>query len=86
MKTRITGILLGAALALAPISAMAADSTAQQGALAPGAAAGVQKAQDWTWENNQAAYIIGGAAVVAAVIIIASNNGNGHHTSSTATH
>lgn len=86
MKTRITGILLGAALVLAPISAMAADSTAQQGPLAPGAAAGVQKAEDWTWDNNKAAYTLGGAAVVAAAIIIASNNGNGHGSSSTATH
>ncbi|HEY2034693.1 MAG TPA: hypothetical protein VGH02_13495 [Rhizomicrobium sp.] len=86
MKTRITGILLGAALALAPISAMAADSAAQQGPLAPGEAAGVEKASDWSWDHNRTAYLIGGAVVVAAVIIIASDNGNGHHTSATSTH
>jgi hypothetical protein len=62
---------------------MAADSATQQGPLAPGASAGVQKAEDWTWENNKTAYILGGAAVVAAIVIIASNNGNGHHNSST---
>lgn len=83
MKTRITGILMGAVLALAPISAMAADSTAQQGPLAPGAAAGVQKAEDWTWEDNKTAYILGGAAVIAAIIIISSDNGNNHHSTTT---
>lgn len=88
MKSRITGMLIGAALALAPISAMAADSAAtQSGPLAPGSAAGVKAASDWSWDHNQTAYLIGGAAVVAAVIVIASDNNNHHHnTPSTGTH
>lgn len=78
---RTIGILFGAALALAPISAMAADQTSS-GPLAPGAAAGVQKAENWGWQQNQTAYLLGGAAIIAAVVIIASDD-NGHHSSST---
>ena len=80
MKSRIVGMMLGAALVLAPISAIAADS--QQGPLAPAGAAGVQNAQDWSWDNNKTAYVIGGAAVVAAVITIASDNNSHHHSAS----
>ncbi|HEY8947819.1 MAG TPA: hypothetical protein VIM56_02920 [Rhizomicrobium sp.] len=88
MKSGITGMLLGAALVLAPISAMAADAASNQSApLAPGSAAGVKMAQDWSWDHNQTAYLIGGAAVVAAAVIIATNDNNHHHnSSSTGTH
>lgn len=86
MKNYIAAALVGAALTLAPFGAMAADATQQKSPLAPGSAAGVKQAQDWSWDDNRTAYLIGGAAVIAGVIIIASNNGNGSSNSTSGTH
>jgi len=76
MKRFITAIALSSAMALTPVVASAAD---QQGALAPGSAAGVKQAQ--MWDGNHWGWWLLGAAVVAGVIIVASNNGHHHHSS-----
>ena len=81
MKRFMTAIALSTAMALAPIAASAADS--QQGALAPGASAGVKQAQ--MWDGHHWAYWLLGAAVVAGVIIVASNSGNHHHAANNTT-
>ncbi len=76
MKRHITVFALSAALTLAPLAAIAADSQpAPEATLAPGPAAGVQNAEGMT--DTTYAWIVGGAAVAAVIIIVAS--GGGHH-------
>jgi hypothetical protein len=62
-------------------AAIAAD--AQQGALAPGNAAGVQSAQSFAGPN--AFLWLLGLAVVAGIIVAASSNGGHHHSTTTTT-
>jgi hypothetical protein len=83
MKRRITIFALSAALALAPLTAMAADgqSAPTQADLTPGAAAGVQNAQ--MMEGNTFLYVAAGVAVIAIVAVAASNGGGGGSTSTT---
>ena len=80
MKRYITAIAISTAIALTPVVASAAD---QQGALAPGSAAGLKQAQ--MWDGNHWGYWLLGAAVVAGVVIVASDNGHHHHSSSSTT-
>jgi hypothetical protein len=84
MKRRFTSLVVGAALALAPLSAMAADSQPQpQADLTPGPAAGVQTAQSFTM--GTLGYVAVGVAVVAIVVIVASGGGGNGNSSSTTT-
>lgn len=88
MMRRMITIGLSAALALAPLSAVAADSQpapqqdTSQGTLAPGGAAGVQQAQGWVMGTT--GWVLVGVAAAAAIIIVASS-GNGHHHSAPST-
>lgn len=69
MKRALISILAGATMLAAP-AAFAASTP-----LAPGGAAGVQKAQEFdqgTWLA-----VAGGALVVAGLVVVLSNNGNG---------
>jgi hypothetical protein len=77
---RTSAAALTAALVLLGSSAAFA-APASQGVLAPGKAAGVQKAEGW-WTDN-GVYVVGGAAVVVGVILLTDNNGHHHHSSST---
>jgi hypothetical protein len=76
-------VLLGSSAAFAGATVSDASAPAQQSVLAPGHAAGVQKAEGW-WTDN-GVYVVGGAAVVVGVVLLTDNNGHHHHTSSTAT-
>jgi hypothetical protein len=72
--------VLAAAL-LASTATFAGTNTRDQGALAPGGAAGVQQAQ--TMSTPIVLALVGVAAAVAVIAIIASNNGNGSVTTTT---
>jgi hypothetical protein len=78
---------LSAALALAPLSAMAADSQpaaqpeSSQATLSPGPAAGVQKAQGFVMGTT--GWVLLGVGAAAAIIIVASGGGGNHSTPST---
>src|ERR1700761_9123895 len=69
---KLTSLALSAALVMAPLSAMAADN---QSDLAPGPAAGVQKAQ--MWMTTPTGMYITIAVVTAGLIVIASSNSGG---------
>lgn len=74
-------VALGIVMASATgVMAGTTDSNAK-GALAPGGAAGVKKAQ--TFMGDTGLYILGGAVVVGGVLLVA--NGNGGHGVSTTT-
>lgn len=88
MMRRMITMSLSAALALAPLSAMAADSqpVAQpdsQATLAPGPAAGVQQAQGWVMGTT--GWVLVGVGAAAAIVLIASSNGGGHHSAPSTT-
>lgn len=81
-----TAYLFAAALALSPSIASAASSgavsPATQAPLAPGGAAGLQKAE--MSSPSTAVWIAGAAVIVGGIVLIASSNGNGHGTPTTA--
>lgn len=84
MKRHIISLTLGAALALAPLSAMAADTQPQQAPqadLTPGPAAGVQAAQGF--ELGTPGYVAIGIAAIAIVAVAASGNGGGSSSTTT---
>lgn len=82
MKRHFISLVVGAALTLAPLSAMAADSQPQpQADLAPGPAAGVQTAQGFVM--GTLGYVAVGVAVIAIVAVAASGGGNGHASTTT---
>jgi len=69
----------GSSVAFAAPALPTATAT-QQGALAPGQAAGVKTAQSWMADNT--ALIVLGAVVVIGGIALIASNGNSHHASS----
>ncbi|HWA29657.1 MAG TPA: hypothetical protein VG867_01105 [Rhizomicrobium sp.] len=81
--------LCAALLALSPTVAFAASADTQPSStaaavtpLAPGGAAGIRKAENWTDDNT--VLIVGGVVIVAgAIALIASGNGHHHHSTST---
>jgi hypothetical protein len=83
MRSKPAIILTACVLASSP--AFAADQqthATQQAPLAPGHAAGVQKAE--MAGPSTAVWIAGGAIVAAGIILVASNHGGGHGPSTTA--
>lgn len=79
--------LCAALLALSPTATFAASidsapATAPKAALAPGGAAGVQKAQGM---GDDTALWIGGALIVAGGIALLASGNGGHHNSSSTT-
>ena len=86
MKRQFISLAIGAALVLAPLSAIAADDSQQpsaptQSTLTPGPAAGTQKAQ--MMGMGTLGWVAVGAAVIAVVAIASSGNNNGHATTTT---
>lgn len=75
MKRAIISLVAGAALMVSP------TAFAASGPLAPGKAAGVEKAEGF--DNNTWLAIAGGALVVAGLVVVLSNGGNGHGTTTT---
>ncbi|MGA9796613.1 MAG: hypothetical protein WBQ17_13880 [Rhizomicrobium sp.] len=78
---------LSTALALAPLSALAADTQpaaqpSSQATLAPGPAAGVQQAQGFVL-GTTGWVVLGVVAAATIIAIAASNNGGGHSAPST---
>jgi hypothetical protein len=71
VKRSHISLLVSAALVIAPLPAMSADT----GPLAPGAAAGVKKAQA---DNNDVPllWLVGAGAVIALGALALSNNSN----------
>lgn len=60
-----------------------AGTDASKAALAPGKAAGVQKAQMFAGDTGL--YILGGAVVVGGIVLVSSGSGNHHGAASTTT-
>ena len=71
-----------AAAMLASTATFAGTDTRDQGTLAPGGAAGVQKAEAW---STCATLALVGVAVVAAVVAVIESNGNSHGSVTTTT-
>jgi hypothetical protein len=83
-----TAFLVASLLALSPSVAFAgasvpAPATASKTLLAPGGAAGVQKAQ--TFSNNTLWWVAGAVVVGGGIALIAGGSNGHHHTSSTTT-
>lgn len=77
-----TALLFAASLALVPSLASAADAPSNA-ALAPGRAAGVEKAQGFT--DNTLLLVGGGALVVGGIVLVANGGGHGHGAAATTT-
>lgn len=72
MKRTLISLLVSAAMVVAPLPAMSADT----GPLAPGAAAGIQKAQGDNDKDPPLLWLVGAGVVIALGILILSNNNN----------
>lgn len=84
MRRKPAIILSACVMASIATAASAADqSRTTQAPLAPGGAAGIQKAE--MTAPSTAVWIAGGAIVVAGVALAVSGNGNGHGPSTTST-
>ena len=77
MKRSHISLLVSAAMVIAPLPAMSADT----GPLAPGAAAGVKKAQ--ADDDVPLLWLVGAGAVIALGALALSNNSNNNSSPST---
>jgi hypothetical protein len=80
MKRHVISLAVSAALTLATLPAMAADSHSD---LAPGPAAGIQSAQSFAM--GTVGYVAVGIAAIAIIAVVASSNGGGGGNTSTTT-
>ncbi len=88
MKRALISLVVGAALAVAPLSALAADPTntdaaTTTGHLAPGNAAGVKEAQGLA--NIPLIFWLGAGLVITAAILAVSNNNDNSTPAATTT-
>ena len=79
MKKTLLSLVVGAAITVAPLSAIAADTA---GPLTPGKAAGVKQAQGV--DDVPLVFWIGAGVIVTAAVLALSNN-NDHSPSTTTT-
>ena len=79
MKRSHISLLVSAAMVIAPLPAMSADS----GPLAPGGAAGVKQAQDN--DDVPLLWLVGAGAVIALGALALSNNSNNNSPATTPT-
>lgn len=68
-------VAVAASMLFSTTAAVAADTDAHQGALAPGKAAGVKQAQ--MLDDNTALWLLGGAVVIGGIVLVATGTGNG---------
>ena len=88
VKKALISMLVSAAMVIAPLPAMAADSSpantvktgpvAQTGPLTPGGAAGVQLASGRDDDNPPLIWLIGAGIVIGVAILILTENNHGH--------
>jgi hypothetical protein len=90
MKRGFISLAVGAALTLAPLSAMAADDSQPSNATAPvqstlaaGPAAGTEAAQGF--QMGTLGWVAVGVAAAVVVAVAASGNGGGHNSVATTT-
>jgi hypothetical protein len=76
-------VVAATALIASSTMAFAGTDTQNKGALAPGKAAGVQKAE--TWGTNSTMLLVGGALIVGGLALTLSDNGGHSHVSTTTT-
>ena len=72
---------VAASVLFSTTAAFAADANANEGALAPGKAAGVKQAQ--MMDDDTALWLLGGAVVIGGIVLVATGTGNGSSTSTT---
>ena len=83
MLRNLGAAVVAAGMLVSSATVAMAGTDANKGALAPGKAAGVQKAE--VFSGDTGLYILGGAVVVGGIVLVSSGSSNHHGGTSTTT-